>query len=151
MNSTTKRTPKAKKAKNHTAARQAIRVPLVGGYEHTYDRAGRDFWQEVQRCGLVADYLLTHGLFAIPDPTVLFSIIEAVGNETQDLKRSVRTIEALVKTVKSGPLEETQLEALRRLDDHTYAHGNEWAEAGYLLGIAVGMRINAAAFNGGGQ
>src|SRR5690349_12256346 len=97
-----------KTQKGASKRRRSIPVPIVGGYEHAYDKTGREFWDAIRQCDAVADYLLTHGLFSVPDPAVLFTIIEEVAKRTGNLHESDRGISKLVKALEGSSLSPDQ-------------------------------------------
>lgn len=98
----------------------------------------------VNRAGDVALRMLLDGIFSIDDPSILDSAIETAATRDGDYGRVQKEADNLVRVLRATPLTKEQDQAVGKLRDLLIAAGIEFGEAGYVLGLAVGQRIDLA-------
>lgn len=94
----------------------------------------------------VARFLVLHGMFQSGECS-LASVVQRIASEHCDLDSHDRTTRESVAVLSKVPnLTDDQRRALAKLDDIGWMTGEAFGEAGYLLGVAVGLQLRPEMF-----
>lgn len=96
---------------------------------------------KISQLRTLVQHLIINGILGDADTCALVESIMAVADADGDLSRLDRRREALMKVLDAADLNEVQRQAVSDLDDLYFPVGTSWGNAGYLLGLAVGLRL----------
>jgi hypothetical protein len=114
------------------------------------DAEAAGFLRSVEAARPLADRLIVSGLFAFGHPSMLADAIQSILDEdSADYKALIKKIERRERVLAKATLSDEQQMALNDMADAVSEAATHGGEAGYILGLAVGQRIQLPKPSGG--